>query len=67
MTGRERTRRRYGALSPFPEPGRPLMILAGRLWGDGGDPIPRATPSSMRSVDAESSARLLSDYIAEVD
>lgn len=58
---------RYGALSQHPDPGRPLMILAGRLWGDGEDPIPKATPSSMRSVDAESSARLLNDYIAEVD
>jgi hypothetical protein len=38
------------------------MIAAGRIWGDGEDPIPRPTPSSMRSVDAECEARLLSAY-----
>ena len=58
---------RYGSLSPFPEAGRPLLVLAGKLWGDGEDPIPRPTPSSMRSVDAESGARLLSDYLVEAE
>lgn len=53
---------RYGDFSPHPDPGRPLMIAAGRIWGDGEDPIPRPTPSSMRSVDAECEARLLSAY-----
>ena len=53
---------RYGDFSPHPDPGRPLMISAGRIWGDGEDPIPRATPSSMRSVDVECEARLLNTY-----
>jgi hypothetical protein len=58
---------RYGNFSPSPDPGRPLMIPAGKVWGDGEDPIPKATPSSMRSVDAESAARLLNMYVPERD
>ena len=53
---------RYGDFFPHPDPGRPLMIAAGRIWGDGEDTIPRQTPSSMRSVDAECEARLLNAY-----
>jgi hypothetical protein len=56
---------RYGDFSPHPDSGRPLMIVAGKTWGDGEDPIPRSTPSSMRSVDAESAARVLSAYLPE--
>lgn len=52
---------RYGGFGPKGE-GRPLMIPAGRVWGDGEDPIPKATPSSMRSVDGESGARVLSHF-----
>lgn len=51
---------RYGGFSP--DQARPLMTPAGRVWGDKDDPIPKPTPSSMRNVDAESEARLLSDY-----
>ena len=56
---------RYGDFSPRPDPGRPLMIAAGRIWGDGEDTIPRPTPSSMRSVDAECEARLLNAYLGQ--
>lgn len=58
---------RYGDFLPFPDPSRPLMIPAGKIWGDGEDPIPKPTPSSMRSVDAESAARVLNAYIADRD
>ena len=56
---------RYGDFSPVPPDTRPLMIPAGRIWGAGDDPIPRATPSSMRSVDAESEARVVNSFISE--
>ena len=56
---------RYGDFAPVPPEMRPLMIPAGRIWGDGEDPIPRPTPSSMRNVDAESEARLVNAITSE--
>ena len=56
---------RYGDFSPVPLDSRPLMIPAGRIWKDGDEPIPRATPSSMRSVDAESEARIIHALMSE--
>jgi len=50
---------RYGDFSPVPADSRPLMVPAGRIWGDRDDPIPKSTPSSMRNVDAESEARII--------
>jgi hypothetical protein len=55
---------RYGDFSPVQPAERPLMIPAGRIWDDGSDPIPRSTPSSMRNVDGESAARVLSAFTA---
>lgn len=56
---------RYGDFSPTPADSRPLMVPAGRIWGDSEDPIPKPTPSSMRNVDAESEARVIHAYLDE--
>jgi len=46
--------------------GLPLMIPAGQTWHDPDDVIPRPTPTSMRSVDAESEARVSGAYGTEI-
>jgi hypothetical protein len=51
---------RYGGF--LSEDGLPLMIPAGQVWHDREDVIPRPTPTSMRSVDAESEARVTRAY-----
>jgi hypothetical protein len=56
--------RHYGGFHD--EDGLPLMRPAGRPWPDPDDEIPRATPTSMRSVDAESEARVAGGYGREI-
>ena len=56
---------RYGGFTE--DEAVPLMIPAGKTWGDGEDAIPRSTPTSMRNVDAESEARLVGAYGREMD
>jgi hypothetical protein len=55
----------YGSFSD--DEAVPLMIPAGKSWRDPEAAIPRPTPTSMRSVDAESEARIAGGYSRDMD
>ena len=58
---------RYGGFGQSQQEGHPLMLPAGERWNDPDDPLPRSTPTSMRSVDSEAEARVTAAYGTELN